>query len=276
MYHRTKNLTVSVIILHLNQFRLTVSCVDSLLASTYKHIEVILLDNASRDNSYMSLQKRYRNNHIVRVIRSKKQLYFTGGSNYAVRHATGDIVFFLNNDTVVDATCISHLVDKMAGNDHAIMQPKIVWRHNPRIIDNVGGTYSWLGFGHAVGRDEQDNGQYNTPTVYDYVNGTALMIYRDFFQELEGFDESFRYFYEDVDLCLRARKKGGVCLSAPDAIVYHEGSVTFTREHLQRALLRQIRKNRIAVSDKHGTPLQQMIIKSMNTILSLYDHFFRY
>ena len=212
------------------------------------------------------------------MIRSTKQRYFTGGNNDAATYATGDILFFLNNDTIVDQHCISHLVKEITNKPYRLVQPKILWKNNKQRIDNVGGRYSWLGYGHAVGRDEIDRGQYDQPAEYDYVNGTAIMMHKKFFLSLRGFDETFHYFYEDVDVCLRARNNGGSCFSVPNAVVYHEGSKTFKNIGIQPFIRRTIRENRIKTMVKNEPSNIQLTIKYpllqlSHLLLSLTDTF---
>jgi GT2 family glycosyltransferase len=219
-------------------------CIDSVLASNYKDFEIIIVDNASTDKSLIYLRKKYAKNKKVKIIYSKKQLYFTGGSNLGAKKANGDLLFFLNSDTIIDKNCISEMVSFINSHTNYLVQPKVLWENNPAIIDNIGGRYNFFGFGFAVGRGEKDEGQHDENREFDYVNGTAFMINYDFFWQLGGFDERFRYFYEDVDLSLQARRIGGECWSCTKAIVYHKGSLTFKKTMSDKEIKQCIRKNR--------------------------------
>jgi len=218
---------VSVIILNHNGKKFIASCINSVLKSSFSNFEIVILDNASTDNSYIYLKKKYGSNSKVKLYRSNKQLYFTGGNNYAADKATGNLLFFLNSDTVIDKECIKNLVNSIDKNK-TLVQPKILFYNEPNIIDNIGGHYDNIGIAHAIGRGQGDYGQYNKKTKLDYVNGTAFIIPKSLFKKLSGFSKRYRYYYEDVDLCLRAKKFGYSCKSEPSALVYHKNSLTFT------------------------------------------------
>lgn len=237
---------VSVIIANYNGKEFIGDCLDSLLNSTCQDLEIIIVDNGSTDGSLTYLQEKYRENKKVRIIRSEKQLYFTGGCNLGAKKAKGDLLFFLNSDAIVEKNSIKELVNFMKiHGSRCLVQPKILWQDTPEIIDNIGGRYSILWGGYAVARNEKDIGQYEKAQQFDYVNATAMMLQRDFFYQLKGFNEAFRYFYEDVDLCLRAKKKGASCWYCSTARVYHKGSATFKRFLSPLRIKMRILRNRL-------------------------------
>jgi len=197
---------VSIIILNYNGKSFINDCLLSVLKSVYPNFEIIVLDNASTDGSWEYLKEKYGNNKKVRLIRSKKQLYFTGGNNFAAKKAKGEKLIFLNSDTIVDKNWLKELIAFAKNQPKSLVQPKILKADCPEIIDNAGGCYTFWGMGFGIGHGEKDQGQYNKTRQVDFVNGTCLLIDKKFFEKLGGFDESFKFFYEDVDLCLRAKK----------------------------------------------------------------------
>ena len=239
----------SIIIVNYNGKDFIGECINSVLASNYQDFEIIVIDNGSTDGSVELINQLTtclpaRHGSRVKLIKSQRNLYFTGGSNLGAEKAKGEKLIFLNSDTVVDKNFIKELVKFAQKNKKYLVQPKILFHKNPNVIDNVGGRYNFWGFGSAVGRDEKDNGQYNKNAKFDYVNGTAFLIDKQFFLELGGFDNSFRYFYEDVDLSLQAKKQGGECWSCWRAVIYHKGSLTFKKTLSVREIKKRIRKNR--------------------------------
>ncbi|MBL7159603.1 glycosyltransferase, partial [Candidatus Microgenomates bacterium] len=243
----------SIIIVNYNGKEFIGECINSVLASNYyQDFEIIVVDNASTDGSVefinqltsLRVNELKNNKVIIRLIKSQRNLYFTGGSNLGAEKAKGEKLIFLNSDTVVDKNFIKELVKFAQKNKKYLVQPKILFHNNPSVIDNVGGHYNFFGFGFAVGRGKKDNGQYNKNAKFDYVNGTAFLIDRQFFLGLGGFDNRFRYFYEDVDLSLRARKQGGECWSCWHAVIYHQGSLTFKKTLTVKEIRKRIRKNR--------------------------------
>jgi len=93
---------VSVIVVNFNGKEFIGECLDSVLKSDYPNFEIVLIDNASTDSSYQYLKKNYGKKKKIKIIRSNKQLYFTGGSNLGAKNARGEKLIFLNSDTVVD------------------------------------------------------------------------------------------------------------------------------------------------------------------------------
>lgn len=258
---------VSVIIVNFNGKEFIGNCINSIFASCYSDFEIVLVDNASTDGSYEILREKYGSlgnlgKKRVKIIRSKSNLSFTGGCNLGAQKAKGEYLFFLNSDAQVERDCIRELADFTQKKPKFLVQPKILWKDNPAVIDNIGGKYSLLRGGRAVGRNEKDTGQYDKPRRFDYVNGTAFMINRGFFRKLGGFDEFYRFFYEDVDLSLRARAASGECWYCPEALVYHKGSATFRKTHTDRQIKLRILFNRFYLAWKR-------IIRDSNALKKL-------
>jgi GT2 family glycosyltransferase len=108
----------------------------------------------------------------------------------------------------------------------------------------VGGEYRF-GVGGGRGSGEKDEGQYDKNSRIDFAASAAFMIDRAFFGELGGYDEWFKYYYEDVDLTLRAKSKGGESWYCFRARVYHKGSLTIRKQALSEDLLFCVRRNMV-------------------------------
>lgn len=263
---------VSIIILNYNGKDFIQDCIDSVLQSSYHNIEIIVLDNASNDNSFHILTKKYAKNSKVKLYHSDKQLHFTGGCNFAAEKATGKLLFFLNSDTVIDKYCIRYLVSFINKNNKTLVQPKILFFDNPNIIDNTGGYYNALGIAHAIGRDQVDYGQYDKSFKPDYVNGTAFMIPKNLFDRLEGFSKHYRYYYEDVDLCFRAKKLGYSCWNQPSAVVYHKNSLTFINNISIIRRKYYYLKNRFLTAIKHRSIFLILFLPPIWVLLYIINH----
>lgn len=226
---------ISVIIVNFNGKDYLNECLESVRQADFKDFEVIVVDNASVDGSARGIAKK------ARLIKSKKNLFFTGGCNLGARQARGDWLIFLNPDTVVDKNWLRELWLVARTDKKLCLQPKIkIWQTNK--IDCVIGKYFWPGFGVAVGRGKIDN--YQGLIRGDYANGTCLMIARQFFWQLGGFDEHFKFFYEDVDLQLRAKKQGGRAVGVMAAVIEHKGSLSFKQNMAAETVKRFYRRNR--------------------------------
>lgn len=241
---------VSVIIVNFNGKSYLTDCLDSVLKTNFKDFETIVVDNASADGSARNLDKR------VSLIKSKTNLFFTGGCNLGAKKARGEWLVFLNPDTVVEPNWLMELV-KVAGNNKKLtLQPKIKIYGTDK-IDCVIGRYFWPGFGAAVGRGKAD--KYQGIIQGDYANGTCLMINKNWFFELGGFDENFRFFYEDVDLQLRAKRRGGRAVGVMAAVIYHKGSLSFKQNVASETVQYYYCRNRILTVKKNFKGINRRI-----------------
>jgi GT2 family glycosyltransferase len=165
----------------------------------------------------------------VRLITLNENRGFAGGNNAGVRETRGRLVVLLNNDTVPEPGWLAALLrGRDAGGPNALATSRIVYMHDPRIIDSAGdGLLTWGGafkrhHGATVDAAAESREVFG-------VCGAACVIPRAVFDELGGFDEDFFVSHEDVDLSYRARLLGYSCRYVADAIVRHHGSVTLGR-----------------------------------------------
>lgn len=127
--------TVSIIILNYNGLKDTVSCLESVLKSTYKRFKVYVVDNGSNIDEASILKKTVKSKKCV-FIRFKKNYGFTGGNNRVMRKLKSKYILLLNNDTVVRKNWLSILVQTAESDPHiAVVQPKILWDKNRAYFD---------------------------------------------------------------------------------------------------------------------------------------------
>ena len=225
------NTKVSVIIPHWNGIDVLSECLDSLGKSTYKNIEIIVVDNASSDGS----QDWIRSNHPnIILVQNKSNLGYAEGCNVGAKSSSGEYLIFLNNDTVQNENWIESLVDFLNLNRNvAAVQPKILNYFDRTKFDYAGGCGGWidvLGFPFARGRLflnlEKDEGQYEKIRPIFWASGTALMIRKKMFIDLNGFDKTFFAHQEEIDLCWKIHLSGKEVWSVPTSVVYHKNAVT--------------------------------------------------
>ncbi len=220
---------VSIIIPHFNGIEILDACLRSLEQTTYPDIEIILVDNASSDDSVKHVRQHFQQ---VRIIQNEKNLGFAGGSNRGLEQATGDYLLVLNNDTTHDPGWIEPLVKALDDDPQAAaVQPKILSAQHPECFDyagGAGGMLDMLGFPFALGRIfttlEEDKGQYDDPREIFWASGTALLFRKSALDEVGMFDEDFFAHMEEIDLCWRLQNAGWKIVNAPDArILHHSG-----------------------------------------------------
>jgi GT2 family glycosyltransferase len=218
---------VSVIVLNYNGCRWLGPCLDALAAQEHAPpCEVLVVDNASSDGSVPFLAERFPH---VRVVRNAANLGFAAGNNAGARHAAGDWLCFLNNDTVVATDWLSRLYQGATSRPgFAAATSRVVFLDEPSRIDSAGDGYLRAGGAFKHGHRGPAAAHLQPREVFGAC-GAAFVIRRDVFEALGGFDEQFFMVYEDVDLSYRLRLAGYRCWYAADAVVRHAGSGTLGR-----------------------------------------------
>jgi GT2 family glycosyltransferase len=232
--------SVSVIILNWNGKRHLERCLPSLRNTNYpsEKIELIVVDNKSSDGS-----KAFVRNFFPEIIflELDKNYGFTGGNNRGAEVAHGELLVFLNNDTLVDDNWLVELV-KVANNDKqiGICGSKILFEERRNIVQYAGGFLNTLGGGVSPFVYTEDTGM-NDTKLTGYVCGACLLIRRDVFEKLGGFDEDYFMYSDENDLCLRCWLLGYNVVYVPKSIVYHKGEGSIKLRRQERGLYTQIR-----------------------------------
>ena len=135
MNQEQPSILVSIIIPHHNNKDILLDCLHSLYQSSYQNFEILIVDNASLDDSINHVHIAYPD---VKIIKSLENLGYAGGCNLGARDAEGEYLFFLNNDTTLDEHCIRKLVDKLKSDSKiASVQPKILNLDNKSSFDSI-------------------------------------------------------------------------------------------------------------------------------------------
>ncbi len=213
---------VSVVIVTYNAGKYIESCLKNVMNS-YSVDEVIIVDNASYDNTIEVVRKNFgSNNSRLRIIRLRRNLGFPFACNIGVLQARNQYVVLMNPDVFVDPNCIDELASFLDRNsDIVFVQPKIL---SPKgYIDGVGGLMDILGHGYHIGKYERDRGQYNESRDIMYACFACTMVRRDIYLKLGGMDPRYFLYNEDLDIGWRAWLAGYRVSYVPGAIAYHVG-----------------------------------------------------
>jgi len=215
---------VSVIIPNWNGARLLPSCLDSLRQQTLIEHEVIVVDNASRDESRRLIAAEYPE---VRLLPLESNRGLTGGCNAGIGIARGEIMALLNNDAEAEAGWLTALVDALERHPEAGSAASKMLLYDQRdVINTAGDYYGRDGIPGNRGVWERDGGQYDEEEWVFGACGGAAAYRREMLDEIGLFDEDFFMYCEDVDLAWRAQLAGWRCIYAPGARVYHRLSAT--------------------------------------------------
>ena len=220
----SQKLLVSVIIPNWNGVALLRGCLDSLRTQTYPHVEIIVVDNASTDDSVPMMREHYPE---VRLVVLPQNLGLTGGVNCGIEAASGELIALLNNDAETDSRWIEALVQAL--NDHpdaGFAASKMLLFDRRDVLNSAGDTYGLNGLPANRGVWEEDVGQYDEDIDIFGACGGAVIYRKSMLDEIGLMDEELFMYCEDVDMNWRAQIAGYTCIFVPDAIVYHRLSAT--------------------------------------------------
>jgi len=212
-----------IIILNWNAYERTIDCLTSLQEQTYPHARIIVVDNGSQDGSISYIQARFPN---IELIALPRNVGFAGGVNRALRKVStpeDGYIVLLNNDTLVGKDFLEQVAAQMQSRpDIGIASPKVLYNQQDRMLWGIGGRMLsfWL---IVFGMAEKDTAQYDTAEL-DFVFGCAMIIRREILAHIGLLDEHFFFYYEDIDLCLRAKQAGYSIALFPTILVWHDGS----------------------------------------------------
>jgi GT2 family glycosyltransferase len=217
---------VSIVIVTWNGRQHLDGCLTAVAAQRGVRAETILVDNASTDGTVAHVRDRFPD---VRIVALRENCGFAGGNNAGVKQARAPLVAFLNNDTIAESEWLQALMSGLDESQRfALVTSRIVYMHDPQIIDSAGDGYlRWGGaFKRYHGRRASEAA--NTAEVFGACAAACLMP-KAVFDEIGGFDEDFFASHEDVDLSYRARLRGYRVRYVPEALVRHHGSATLGR-----------------------------------------------
>lgn len=243
--------SVSVLILNYNGLDHLQTCLPSVDAQVYpkNQLSIEVIDNASTDGSVAFVRERFPR---VRLHLNSSNLGFAAAYDEVARASASDYLVFLNNDTRVEPTWLSELMDAAERHDAQCVASRILDWDGGR-IDFVGGLTSFVGhswqrnYGEPVGTDAagEDDAR---PLLF--ACGGAMLISREAYVDAGGFDRSFFAYFEDVDLGWRLALLGYRTVLAPAAVTYHRlhgtaGRIAFTQR------LRLYERNALAMIFKN-------------------------
>ncbi|MFA6307619.1 MAG: glycosyltransferase family 2 protein [Patescibacteria group bacterium] len=279
---------LSVIIVNWKVKNLLQTCINSILVykDNYK-IEIFVIDNDSGDGSVEMINKNYPE---VKLIALDKNIGFGAANNLAIKQARADYIFLLNPDTELTKDFFTKIFQYIQNNPNVdIVGPKIInddgskqasVRRNPDLfsqilvllkLTNIAGANKFLE--HYFFKDFD----YSQEQDVDQIMGAAMFIKRSVFNKIAAFDENFFVWFEEVDLCTRAKAFGLNISYFPGAYIIHHGGVSFSKSNILKKQ-KMFNKSLLYYFFKHK-PLWQTIIilllLPINIILTLSYVLFR-
>jgi GT2 family glycosyltransferase len=226
---------LSILVISYNTRALTLACLRSVYEQTKGlEFELFVLDNASSDGSADAIATEFTD---VKLIRSEQNVGFARGNNVLAKECRGCFLLLLNPDTEIHHGAIQKALAfaRIQPNasiigartffaDGSLNYNSCHGRPTPWSLFCMGAGLSSI-FRRSRIFNPESLGGWRRDTIrrVDAVTGCFLLLSRDLWTRLNGFDESFFMYGEDTDLCLRARQIGSPCLICPDATLIHHG-----------------------------------------------------
>jgi GT2 family glycosyltransferase len=223
---------VSIITVNFNQNNHTFALLDSIRKQDYRQVEVLVVDNGSQENPEALIQTRYPE---VKFIRSEQNLGFAGGNNLALPHASGEYLFFVNNDAEITEGCMAALIKLLEATPQAgIVSPLICYHPSQSLsAERLHVQYAGMprvnpvtGRSKMEGNGDIHTGQYAAPFKTGYAHGAAMMLPKKVLEQIGPMSEAYFLYYEEVDWCERMHRAGLSVWVEPRALVLHKESMT--------------------------------------------------
>ena len=198
---------VSVIIPTTNRKEGVLECIDSVFGSTFKNIEIIVIDNASTDGTQEAIKEIHKKENNLTVIRSEMNIGAGGGRNLGAKNSSGKYLLFIDSDNVIHEKMIEYLVGFFEKRrDCGMVGPLMLFKEDPSII--------WLYFADLnmytsqakyKGFGEKNVGQYGEVVEVGHLPN-CFMVRKDDFEKVGGFDEKYFIMFEEADLAEKIKK----------------------------------------------------------------------
>lgn len=267
----TSDPLVSIIIISYNTRQMTLECIQTVIDETTVPYELIVLDNASPDGSAEAVAEAYPD---IMLMAETENLGYAKGNNVAVTHARGEYILLLNPDTLILDGAIDKMMDfakrrpdaGIWGCKHLTADRKLnescCWRRLTlwNVFCRTTGLTGIFPNSELFNSENYGGWDRNNERQIDVVIGAFMLMKRDFWDQLGGFDLRYIMYGEETDLCLRAAAAGAAPLLYPDAEIVHYQSASQTvRVDKQIRML----KGKLTLIDTHFPPWQRLIGRTL-------------
>ena len=214
----SENPLVSVIVLNYNAGKLLLNCIESVKKSTYKNLEIIVVDNISTDRSQETCKEKYPD---IKLIQNNENFGYCEGNNIGIREAKGDYIIILNPDTIVESNWIKELISAYNKFGDGLYQPKILSLNEKQVLQSTGNMLHVFGFGFAKDKGKKDEDIDEEIKKIGYASGTCLFTSRNVLDKVGLLDAFLFLYHDDLDLGWRASQIGINSYYVPKSKIYH-------------------------------------------------------
>jgi len=229
---------------------------ESLTAVSYRNFQLVVVDNASSDDSLDILRRLHPQSVILE---NDANLGFTGACNRGIEYCLGqgfDYVLFLNGDVLVEPDFLDRLVD--ASDDRTLTAPKSYLYHHPGTLDDSVGQFDWTRgtWKHQIlGKRPTDD--FDQPRLVETANLSCLLVPAGALRKVGLLDNNFFIYYDDTDFVRRAHDAGYRLWFAPDAVIHHRKGATIGGSETAFGLYYLTRNRPYLISKHVRSPLRR-------------------
>lgn len=261
-----RSLCTSIVIVNYNGGQILLDCVASVQKFT-RDYELLVVDNGSSDGSADKLGQLFSG---IRIIRNHSNLGFAKGNNIGIRESKGKYIVLMNSDVVVDSGWLDTLIYCMERDPRiGIATPKLL-RTNGK-LDSTGHLFRFIELeGKNRGEEEQDHGQYDSLTELLSCDFACPIIRKEVIEHIGDLDETFFFYHEDIDFCLRAKIAGWRVIFCPSSKVFHNrGGSTPPNQRASLGIRRQRYLLRLALKSYSSKNIGRVLLHKQKQLLLL-------
>lgn len=230
IYHPDEWPLISIIIPSKDQARTLQTCLDSILKDNYQNLEILILENGSIENETFQLYEKLRQDQRFKIINWTAPFNYAAINNHGAKIASGELLLFLNNDIEsLKKDNLFRIAEHALRPETGAVGATLFYPDNT--IQHAGVVLAMTGIAGHVFRNtpkEKLGYGFRMATIRNVtcVTGACLMMKRKTFEEVNGFDENLAIAFNDIDLCLKVKKKGYMVVWTPHAEFTHFESKT--------------------------------------------------
>ena len=221
---------ISIIIINYKTKEMTSDCIESVLQFESKiKLEVIVVDNDSGEDEILFLKNKFDNK--VKFIANDVNIGFGGANNQAAKIAQGDLLFFLNSDTIVGENIFEKIIDNFNDSSIGMVSPflltgeRVAQSHAFGVFPDIHNTIFKKKVNYKVNS--------NKLIEVDWFSGAAMVVRKEVFEKIGSFDENFFMYFEDIDLCRRIKNIEKRIIVDKNISIIHLGGKSL-EEHSKR------------------------------------------
>lgn len=226
-----KIMKFSIIIINYNTKAITKDCIESIFVNCSGDYEVILVDNNSDDGSVAYLHKLFKDK--IKLIENETNLGFAKANNIGAKEAEGDYLFFLNSDTILYDNILKYFNSFINQQSNlGIVAPKLVLEDGTK-QRRAYGDFPNI-FNTIFNKFKEEKNIKEKIFQVDWVSGAAFVIKKNIFKKINGFDEKFFMYFEDIDLAKRVKSLGFKVVVNKNIVVTHLGGKSISKSGIRK------------------------------------------